>query len=119
MKFYTPHNKKIAITVIGYTNLNLLGKKNSLTVYTSKAEFIENNNKAIQEKRSLYKATKQFATDFATSLQGLALKAKFWTAKRILRVKGYSWDRYIDLCNALRMVKNYNLSVNYLLKIKL
>lgn len=119
MQHYTPHTLKIAITVIGYSNLSIVGKRNSLTVYSSKDQLIENESKAIEVKRNIYNKTKQFSKDLAMSIYGMALKAKVWTAKRMLRLKGYSWELYINVCNAFRLLRLFNNSVSFDLRVKL
>ena len=119
MNHYTPHTQKISLKIVGFTNLALLGKRTILKVYTSKEQMIENENKAIQAERSIYNETKQFAKDFAASMYGMALKAKFWAAKKALRVKGYCWSRYIDLCNAFRLLRLFNNSICFDLRVKL
>jgi ABC-type uncharacterized transport system permease subunit len=117
LKNYTPHTQKIAITVIGYTNLSLLGKRQTLKVYKTKASCKIAAAKLIVKAK--IKAAKQFVEDFATVLKGEALKAKIWTAKRILRLKGYSWELYINVCNAFRLLRLFNNSVCFDLRVKM
>jgi hypothetical protein len=116
---FTPHTQVVAIKIVGYTNLNLLGKRQSLTVYANKEDLIESENKSIEQKRSFYKKAKTFVSDFALMMHGEILKAKVWAAKKSLRVKGYCWSRYIDLCNAFRLLHLFNNSVCFDLRVKL
>lgn len=105
------------ITIVGYTNLELLGKKVNLKVYKTKASCKIAAVKIIAKAK--IKAAKQFVDDFANVLKGAALKTKVWTAKRILRLKGWSWGGYIDVCNAFRLVRLFNVSVGRELRVKL
>jgi hypothetical protein len=105
------------LTVLGYTNLNLLGNKATLKVYKSKASCKVAAVKIVAKNK--IKAAKQFIDDFAAVLKGEALKAKIWTAKRILRLKGYSWELYINVCNAFRLLRLFNASVSGELRVKL
>jgi len=116
MNHYTPHTLKVSLSIVGYTNLSLLGKKTSLRVYKTKASCKIAAAKLIVKAK--IKAAKQFVDDFANVLKGDALKAKVWTAKRMLRLKGYCWSRYIDVCNAFRLLRLFNNSVCFDLRVK-
>ena len=105
------------ITIVGFTNLNLLGKKATLKVYKTKASCKIAAAKIVAKNK--IKAAKQFVEDFANVLKGEALKAKIWTAKRILRLKGYSWELYINVCNGFRLLRLFNASVSRELRVKL
>jgi hypothetical protein len=104
-------------TVVGFTNLNLLGKKATLKIYKTKARCKIAAAKIVAKNK--IKAAKQFVDDFANVLKGEALKAKAWTAKRILRLKGWSWQLYINVCNAYRLLNIFNKSVDYSLRVKI
>jgi ABC-type uncharacterized transport system permease subunit len=109
--------RKLSLSIIGYTNLNLLGKRQTLKVYKTKASCKVAALKIVAKAK--IKAAKQFVDDFANVLKGEAIKAKVWTAKRMLRLKGYCWSRYIDLCNAFRLLRLFNNSVSFDLRVKL
>lgn len=117
MNHYTPHTEKVCITIVGFTNLSLLGKRQTLKVYKTKATCKIAAAKIIVKAK--IKAAKQFVDDFANVLKGEALKAKVWTAKRILRLKGYSWELYINVCNGFRLLRLFNASVSRELRVKL
>jgi len=104
------------LTVVGFTNLNLLGKKATLKVYKSKASCKIAAAKIVAKNK--IKDATQFVEDFANVLKGEALKAKVWTAKRMLRLK-YSWELYINVCNAFRLLRLFNASVSRDLRVKL
>lgn len=108
-------NKKIQIKIVGYTNLQLLGKKQTLKVYKTKQ-----GAKVAAAKlmiKAKIKASKKFVEDIANVIKGEALKAKLWAANRMLRLKGYCWNRYINVCNALRLIRIFNSSVSRDLKV--
>ena len=109
--------RKLSLSIVGYTNLNLLGKRTTLKVYKSKASCKVAAVKLIVKAKLA--GAKQFVEDFAAVLKGEALKAKVWTAKRLMRLKGWSWNNYISVCNAFRLLRNFNCSVNYLLRVKI
>lgn len=117
MQKLTLKHKIKGLTIVGYTNLELLGKKVNLKVYKTKASCKIAAVKIIAKAK--IKAAKEFVNDFATVLRGEALKAKVWTAKRMLRLKGWSWSRYIDVCNAFRLLRLFNNSVSFDLRVKL
>ena len=105
------------ITIVGYTNLSLLGTKQTLKVYKSKASCKVAAVKIIAKAK--IKAANQFVDDFANVFKGEALKAKVWTAKRMLRLKGWSWELYINVCNAYRLLNLFNRSVSFELRVKM
>jgi ABC-type uncharacterized transport system permease subunit len=109
--------KKISLKIVGFTNLNLLGKKATLKVYKTKARCKIAAAKIIAKNK--IKAAKQFIDDFAAVLKGEVLKGKIWAAKRMLRLKGYSWELYINVCNAFRLLRLFNASVSRELRVKL
>lgn len=111
---FTPHTQKIAITVIGYTNLSLLGKRQTLKVYKNKANCQAAAVKLIVKAK--IKAAKDFVNDFANVLKGEALKAKFWAAKKVLRLYRWTFENYCNLLTALRKLRNFNNSVSKDLK---
>jgi ABC-type uncharacterized transport system permease subunit len=117
LKNYTPHTLKVSLSIVGYTNLSLLGKRQTLKVYKTKASCKIAAAKIIVKAK--IKAAKDFVNDFAAVLKGEALKAKVWTAKRMLRLKGYSWELYINVCNAYRLLRLFNNSVCFDLRVKL
>jgi hypothetical protein len=119
MNNYTPHTQVVAIKIVGYTNLSLLGKRQTLKVYKTKTGAKIAASSFIVKAKKIYKAANTFAKDFATSLHGMALKANFWAAKKALRVKGYCWSRYIDLCNAFRLLRLFNNTVCKDLKVSI
>ena len=109
--------KIVAIKIVGYTNINLLGKRQTLKVYKSKASCKIAAIKFIVKAKA--KATKQFVEDFANVLRGEALKAKFWAAKKMLRLYRWSFKNYCSLLTAIKNVRLFNNSVCYDLKINL
>lgn len=109
---FTPHSKKIAITVIGYTNLNLLGKRQTLKIYTSKSDLIA-------AEKMQYNENKTFINQFAAVLKGEALKTKFWAAKKVLRLYRWTFQNYCNLLTALRKLRNFNNSVSKDLKVSI
>jgi hypothetical protein len=109
LKNFTPQTQIVAIKIVGYTNLTLLGKKTTLKVYKSKASCKVAALKIVAKAK--INGAKQFVEDMANILKGAALKAKVWTAKRTLRLKGWSWSNYIALCNAFRLLMLFNNTV--------
>lgn len=108
---------KISLKIVGYTNLEILGKRQTLKVYKSKASCKIAAAKLIVKAK--IKAAKQFVEDFAAVLKGEALKAKCLAAKRMLRIKGWSWSNYMAICSAFRNLRNFNCSVPFELRVKL
>lgn len=119
MQHYTPHTEKISLKIVGYTNLNLLGKRQSLKVYKTKAGAKIAASSFIVKAKKVYKAAKTFVGEFAIMMKGEALKVKVWAAKKSLRLKGYSWSRYIALCNSFRLLRLFNNSVCKDLKVSI
>jgi hypothetical protein len=109
MNYYTPHTRKIAVTVIGYTNLIILGKRQTLKVYKTKASCKIAAAKLMVKAKA--QGAKQFVEDMANVLKGAALKTKVWTAKRLMRLQGYSWELYINVCNSFRLLRLFNNTV--------
>jgi ABC-type uncharacterized transport system permease subunit len=109
--------RTVSLKIVGYTNLALLGKRTTLKIYKNKASCKIAAAKLIVKAK--IKGAKQFVEDFANVLKGEALKAKVWTAKRMLRLKGWCWSIYIDVCNAYRLLRLFNNSVNYNLRVKI
>lgn len=108
---------QISLKIVGYTNLEILGKKQTLKVYKTKAAAkIAATKLQIKAKA---KAAKQFIEDFANVLKGEAIKAKIWAAKRVLRLKGWTWENYIAVCNSFRLLRLFNYSVNMDLRVSI
>lgn len=107
----------LRLSIVGYTNLNLLGKKHTLKVYKSKATCKVAALKIVAKTK--IQGAKQFVEDIANVLKGAALKTKVWTAKRMLRLQGYSWELYINFCNSFRLLSLFNNSVCSELKVKI
>lgn len=110
-------HKKITLKIVGYTNLEILGKKQTLRVYKTKAVCKIAATKL--QMKAKVKAAKDFVNDFATVLKGEALRAKVWAAKRVLRLQGWTWGNYIALCNSFRLLRLFNVSVNRDLRVSI
>lgn len=117
MNHYTPHTLKVAITTVGYTNLNLLGKRQTLKVYKSKASCKIAAVKLMVKIKIA--GAKQFVNDIASCIKGEGLKLKVEAAKKVLRLYRWTFERYCNLLTALHNVRLFNNSVDYTLRIKL
>ena len=110
-------NNKVSLTIIGFTNLEILGKKTTLKIYKTK----QGANIAAAELmiNAKIKAAKQFVDDFANILRAEALKTKFWAAKKMLRIYRWSFKNYCNLLSCVKNVRVFNSSMTFDLRIKL
>ena len=86
---------KVEIKVVGFLDFST-GK-----VYPTKEEIKESETR---------KHNKTFVGEFAAILKGIAAKGRLILAKKLLKAK-YSLKRYIDVLNAARCLRVFNLSV--------
>lgn len=117
LKNFTPHTLKVSLKIVGYTNLALLGKKQTLKVYKSKASCKIAAAKLIVKAK--IKGAKQFVEDFAKVMKGEALKLKLYAAKKVLRLYRWSFANYCSLLTAIRNIKVFNANVSKELRVSI
>lgn len=109
--------KVVAIKIVGYTNINLLGKRQSLKIYKTKATCKIAAVKMMTKIK--IKGAKQFVNDIASCIKGEGLKLKVEAAKKVLRLYRWTFERYCSLLTAFRNVRLFNNSVCFELRVKL